>query len=78
MPSRLKKHRLYLKNHSGNELGYLSFLDDRLYYVIIPLFEQKKVQIRVKYTGYKRKLHLWVKLSNESVSSMPESVNLQI
>jgi curved DNA-binding protein CbpA len=78
MPSRLKNHRLYLKNHSGNELGYLSFVDDRLYYVVIPLFEQKMVQIRVKYTGYKRKLHLWVKLSNESVSSMPESVNLQI
>jgi hypothetical protein len=53
-------------------------VDDRLYYVVIPLFEQKKVQIRVKYAGEKRKLHLFVKLSNEAVSSMPESVNLQI
>jgi hypothetical protein len=59
-------------------MGYLSFVDDRLYYVVIPLFEQKKVQIRVKYVGEKRKLHLLVKLSNEAVSAMPESVNLQI
>jgi hypothetical protein len=59
-------------------MGYLSFVDDRLYYVVIPLFEQKKVQIRVKYAGDKRKLHLWMKLSNEAVSAMPESVNLQI
>jgi hypothetical protein len=78
IPSRLKSHRLYLKNHSGNELGYLSFVDDRLYYVVIPLFEQKKVQIKVKYAGNQRKLHLWVKLLDKAASAMPESVNLQI
>jgi hypothetical protein len=46
--------------------------------ILTPLFEQKKVQIRVKYAGDKRKLHLLVKLSNEAVYAMPESVNLQI
>jgi hypothetical protein len=38
--------------HSGNELGYLSFVDDRLYYVVIPLFEQKKVQIEAVLREY--------------------------
>ena len=33
---RIQKHRLYLKNREGRELGYLSFADDRLYYVVIP------------------------------------------
>lgn len=39
-------HKLYLKNQSGKELGSLSFSDDRLYYVVVPLFEQKRVQIK--------------------------------
>ena len=30
-PSRLKDHRLYLKNNAGQELGYLSFPDDLFY-----------------------------------------------
>lgn len=47
-PSRLQNHRLYLKNQSGLELGYLSFPDDRLYYVVIPLFEQRKAQVRIQ------------------------------
>lgn len=47
-PSRLQKHRLYLKNPAGLELGYLSFPDDRLYYVVIPLFEQKRAQVRIQ------------------------------
>lgn len=47
-PSRLRSHRLYLKSQSGQELGYLSFPDDRLYYAVIPLFEQRRVQIRIQ------------------------------
>ena len=34
-PFRLKDHRLYLKNNAGRELGYLSFPDDRFYYIEI-------------------------------------------
>ena len=47
-PGRLKGHRLYLTDGSGNELGYLSFLDDRLYYILIPLFEQRKACVRIQ------------------------------
>lgn len=50
-PARLNRHRLYLKDASGQELGYLSFPDDRLYYVIIPLFEQRLVQVRIRAAG---------------------------
>ena len=38
-PKRLTKHRLYVKNSQGEELGYLSFRDDCMYYVVIPLME---------------------------------------
>lgn len=87
-PSRLRNHKLYLKNQDGQELGYLSFSDDRMYYLMIPLFEQKRVQVKIraaemkaekrqKAAGRYQKLHLWVKLL-ASDSRMPESLNLQI
>lgn len=87
-PSRLRNHKLYLKNQDGQELGYLSFFDDRMYYLIIPLFEQKRVQVKIQAAEMKaekrkraaggyQKLHLWVKLLAAD-SRMPESLNLQI
>lgn len=88
-PSKIGQHKLYLKNQSGQELGYLSFSDDRLYYIVVPLFEQKRVQVRVQTAerqpgktkrtagGYKN-LHLWLKLCNENTVHMPENLNLQI
>ena len=50
-PAGICDHRLYLKNASGQELGYLSFRDDRMYYIMIPLFEQRRVQVRIRVTG---------------------------
>lgn len=47
-PKRLTKHRLYVKNGRGEELGYLSFRDDCMYYVVIPLMEQRRVRVRMK------------------------------
>ena len=87
-PSRLRKHKLYLKNQDGQELGYLSFSDDRMYYLMIPLFEQKRVQVKIQAAEIKaekrqrvadryQKLHLWIKLLAVD-SRMPESLNLQI
>ncbi|MDE7233257.1 MAG: J domain-containing protein [Lachnospiraceae bacterium] len=87
-PSRLRNHKLYLKNQDGQELGYLSFSDDRMYYLIIPLFEQKRVQVKMQAAEIKaekrkraadryQKLHLWIKLL-EADNRMPESLNLQI
>ena len=88
-PSRLKDHRLYLKNSAGQELGYLSFPDDRFYYIVIPLFEQRRVLVKIKavkkpVTSGKRKtsryqsLHLWLKFSEKAEKQLPESLNLQI
>lgn len=85
-PSRLRNHKLYIKNQAGQELGYLSFSDDRLYYLIIPLFEQKRVQVKMRAAAMKaekrtlaryQKLHLWVRLLDAD-RRMPESLNLQI
>ena len=70
-PAGISKHRLYLRNKGGEIVGYLSFKDDRLYYVIIPLFEQKKAQVKMvvsdtpKSTRYGKKyadIDLWVKI----------------
>lgn len=88
-PSRVRQHRLYLKNQEGKELGYLSFLDDRLYYVIIPLFEQKRVMVKIQAAerriSRKRRagaeyqnLYLWIRLLDADVSRLPENLNLQI
>lgn len=88
-PAGILGHRLYVKNQEGKKLGYLSFSDDRLYYVVIPLFEQKRVQVRIRVaerrTGKRKSgalryenLHLWVKLIRTDLSRMPENLNLQI
>lgn len=92
-PSRLCRHRLYLKNAAGQELGYLSFPDDRLYYVVIPLFEQRRAQVRIqaadrqeagnqtrksRNAGAYLHLHLWLRLPAQSEGSLPENLNLQI
>ncbi len=88
-PSKIRQHKLYLKNQSGQELGYLSFSDDRLYYIVVPLFEKKRVQVRVqtaerqpdktkRNAGGYQNLHLWLKLCSENTVHMPENMNLQI
>lgn len=87
-PSAVRNHKLYLKDQAGRELGYLSFWDDRLYYSVIPLFEQKRVQVRIqaaenraekrkKAAGYQM-LKLWIKLVKTDTNRMPENLNLQI
>ena len=81
-PKRLTKHRLYVKNGQGEELGYLSFRDDCMYYVVIPLMEQRRVKVRMKAAEDKKtacqKLDFYVKLLEKDTTGMPESLNLQI
>lgn len=81
-PKRLTKHRLYVKNGQGEELGYLSFRDDCMYYVIIPLMEQRRVKVRMKAAEDKKtacqKLDFYLKLLEKDTTGMPESLNLQI
>ncbi len=82
-PSRIQKHRLYLKNREGRELGYLSFADDRLYYVVIPMLEQRSAQVKIraaeKPEGKRyQNLELWLRLAGKQNGGMPENLNLQI
>lgn len=87
-PSSLRRHRLYLKDRSGRELGYLSFPDDRFYYIVIPLFEQKRVQVRIKTSSHQtaggkssapyQNLKLWLRFSDGKQDGPPENLNLRI
>lgn len=86
-PVTVRQHKLYLKNQADQVLGYLSFLDDRLYYIVIPLFEQKAVRLKIRATekqpekGKKadyQNLRLWIKLSGRNDSQLPENLNLRI
>ncbi len=85
-PAGITNHRLYLRNGAGEIVGYLSFKDDRLYYAIIPLFEQKQAQVKMKVVDNKlttrtRKryvdLDLWIRLNEVSETGV-ESTNLRI
>lgn len=86
-PAKLCQHRLYLKDQAGQGLGYLSFADDRLYYIVIPLFEQKRVQVQIKAAEKQpskksaaryQNLHLWLKLYDEEKMHMSKELDLQI
>ena len=80
---------LYVKQKSGKEAGYLSFPDDRLYYVVVPLLEQRRVRIRIqaasdpsgpKNRGRNRgqRLNVWLKWADGHNALPPENLNLQI
>ena len=87
-PSRMSCHRLYLKDGENREAGYLSFSDDRLYYGVIPLMEQRRVQVRAEVSGHqpaKRgrgrnyyNLDLWLRLLPEESRKQPEDLGRQI
>ena len=89
-PSEFRHRRLFLKDVSGEELGYLSFKDDRLYYIVIPLFEQRRVQVRIrvseepasqgkgKNTSFYQSLDLCIRLDPLQQKFLPENLNLQI
>ena len=85
-PAGVSNHRLYLRNKVGEIVGYLSFKDDRLYYVIIPLFEQKKAQVKmvvaddIQRTRRGKKyvdLDLWIRVLPTETSEI-ESTNHKI
>lgn len=46
-PLQLKDHRLYIGTSTGIRLGYLSFPDDRMYYVLLPMFENRELQLKI-------------------------------
>ncbi|SFN93823.1 DnaJ domain-containing protein [Pseudobutyrivibrio sp. JW11] len=85
-PAGVSNHRLFLRNKVGEIIGYLSFKDDRLYYVVIPLFEQKKAQVKMVVVDDIQKtrrgnkyvdLDLWIRILPTETSAV-ESTNNQI
>ena len=89
-PKRISKHKLYLQDEKGIEVGYLSFSDDRLYYVIIPLFEQRLVQVKMRLKAEKKAyskrkkarsykdVDLWIRFIEKDENRLRESLNTQI
>lgn len=76
-PAKIRRHRLYVQNRERRELGYLSFPDDRLYYAVIPLLEQRRALVKLVAESAPRRLRLWLKIPREH-SAAPENLNLQI
>lgn len=88
-PAGVRAHRLYLKTKTGKEAGYLSFRDDRLYHIVIPLLEQKRAQVKIevsrkqdrKNTSGKSKyknIDFWMRIPRETTGTFPESIELKI
>ena len=88
-PATIRNHRLFLKTTAGQNAGYLSFHDDRLYYIVIPLFEQHRAQVRIRIakeqqqkkscnsSRYKN-LDFWLKVPHTTAGTFPENISLQI
>ena len=88
-PAALKQHRLFLKKQSVEAAGYLSLKDDRLYYILVPLLEQKRAMVKIQVAakqdranmrGRKRykNLDFWIKVPRKYAGTFPESIGLQI
>lgn len=84
LPMGVKNHRLFVSDITGNELGYLSFADDRILFGLIPLFERKAVQVKMviakEKTGARKmtEVHMWVKPIPEESSASIDSISLRI
>ncbi|MCR5415581.1 MAG: DnaJ domain-containing protein [Pseudobutyrivibrio sp.] len=85
-PAGISNHRLYVRNKSGEIVGYLSFKDDRMYYVVIPLFEQRVAQVKMivadkKLSTRTKKryvdLDLWIKPKENEIYHI-ENTNIEI
>lgn len=88
-PVGIRRHRLYLCTRSGRQAGYLSFRDDRMYYIVIPLLEQKRAQIKVEVsekqeTIQQRKgrkyqnIDFWLRIPGKYCGTCLENSNLRI
>ena len=88
-PSAVRDHRLYVRNEAGNELGYVSFSDDMLYQTVVPLFENRSVQVKIRVSGRTygnnsvrkivvKNLDLWVKAVPRDDNEVALSINSKI
>lgn len=87
IPSGIRRHRLYVMTRHGKEAGYISFKDDRLYYVLIPILEQKRAKVKIEVSAKQdrhntsgvrkyKNLDLWIKIEENAV--FPENINMRI
>lgn len=89
-PMGMRAHKLYLKDRNGQRAGYLSFADDRLYYVLIPLFEQRRVKVKIVVDKAKQQAHgrmknenyvslrMWLLLRDIQTTMISQGLNEQI
>lgn len=86
-PSKMSHHRLMVRNKRGEDLGYISFKDDRLYYGIIPMLEQRKALVKmivhdniIKRSNGKYYIHvdMQIKKYMKAESTALDSVNMRI
>ncbi len=80
-PRKVEDHRLYVKDGSGNEIGYLTFRDDRLLFGIIPLFERSAVKVKMtagRPHGSSVDADLWIIPQPEDNVTVIESINEKI
>ncbi len=87
-PAMVKNSRLYVNDGHGNPLGYLSFDDDVLYYLIVPILQAKACQVKItvrssvgkKQRGISRvgiTLRLRLKSGIEEIPSPDLNANIQ-
>jgi hypothetical protein len=69
-----------MSDGAGHELGYITFKDDRLLFGLVPLFEQRKVQVKATVSETRRSvdIDLYLKRTDTDASSAIDSVNLRI
>lgn len=80
-PLQVKDHRLYVKNEEGEEIGYLSFRDDRMLFGIVPLFERSAVKVKIitgATKGMSADADLWIIPVPEDNVTIIESINVKI
>ena len=88
-PAGVQNHRLYLMDRNRKKLGYVSFHDDRLYYVLVPMFEQQRVKVKIRLGGYTqgnhqqrcvpvRNLDLWILLEETDEKQIMVNISDQI
>lgn len=83
IPGKIKNHRLFVTDTFGNELGYLSFKDDRLLFGLVPLFERRALQLKLVVSSGKKKANsldvdMWIKRIPEDDKRGIDSINLRI
>lgn len=91
-PMGVSRHRLYVCDKDRNNLGYISFKDDRYSFILTPLFEQKSVKVKMELEKNKsdknskrsaknvsyRNVDLWLKVPAKQPKTYVDSINLKI